>query len=591
MPHNLDLQGFLKRPFVYYFKRNRKHVFLGILFLILTNLLDVVPAYLIGKSIDSLTAGEGTRALVENVGLILLSVLLVTITRYGWRVFWGRFQHTTAADLQTKIYNKFSQLGPSYYQKNTVGELMSLITNDVNAFRMSIGPGVLILMDAVILGLIIPPIMMTISPSWTWKTLILLPLIPLMSRFILNGIHKSYGKQQKKFAELSGISQEIISGIRVIKTYAQEKIFYKRFEKYSQDFQLACNRTDFFDAFFDPMMGFGVASGAIILLFVAAPDVISGEVTVGAFFTFYQYIQKMVWPASALGMGMSWLERGRASFERITDLLNEPVDITDKGTNSQEEFKSLAIKGLTFRYPDAKQAALKNVELKINAGETIGILGPTGSGKTTIAELITRCFPLSEGQIFINEIPIEEIPLQNLRNIFSIVTQESFLFSDTVTKNIAFDLESPIEQVPDYARIVDLHGEVLKMDDSYETMLGERGVNLSGGQKQRLSIARSLIRNTPVLILDDALSAVDAKTEARILEELKTEISSNNNAQRTNIIISHRLTSLALADRIIILNDGEIEAIGTEEQLLQKSNTYKTFYSLQKEKQSEVSNV
>ncbi|MCB0340727.1 MAG: ABC transporter ATP-binding protein [Bdellovibrionales bacterium] len=573
-----------KHPYRYYFKKYKKTAALGLTALAFTDALEMIPPLLIGRAIDQMASGAPWSQVVNTVFIIFAVATALATTRYFWRIHWGRFHHYVAEDMRNHIFNKLTLLGPSYYQRKPVGELMSLISNDVNSFRMAIGPGVLILGDALLGLLIIPPIMYSISPEWTWKTLILMPLIPLFSAKIIRLIHTNYRRQQDQFSEVSGCAQEIVSGVREIKSYGQESTMTSRFNFLSRRYEWACNQVAKVDSFWTPMMEFGVTAGGFILLLVGAPQVIQGAVTIGAFFAFYQYINKMIWPASAIGVGVSFFQQGNASFKRILEVLDEPIDIPDTGESALPHFESLQVKNLSFTYPDAGKASLWDVSFTLKAGDTLGIVGRTGSGKSTLVDLINRLYPIREGSILINDKPIESYSLTELRNLISYVPQEAFLFSEKVSENIALGLGSSTDEVAHYSHIVNLDKEILAMPEGYSALIGERGVNLSGGQKQRLTIARALIRKTPIVILDDSLSAVDTDTESHILERLQSQAKGDGNfdSQRpTTLIVSHRLACLKWADRILVLDAGRVEAVGTYSDLLKTSKTFKQLHQLQ----------
>lgn len=572
-----------QKPFRFYFKQHKRIFIVGIICLLFTNILDALPPYLIGMAIDQITHQAGMSEIGRTVVLILVVTVFLSLFRYLWRIFWGRFHHSVAEDLRNRIFTKLTQLGPSYYQKHPIGQLMSLITNDVNSFRMAVGPGVLIFLDALFLLMILPPLMLSLSPSWTWKTLILMPLIPILIFKIERLLNKRWRQQQDKFAEMSGAAQEIVSGIRVIKSYAQEKNQTRLFNIFSRNYEIACNQVAKTDAVFSPTLEMGVTIGGVILILVGTPEVLRGEVTVGAFFAFYQYIQRMIWPMTAVGVSLSFIQQGKASFERILNLLSSPIDIPDNGEIELKAFSTLEVRNLSFTYPGETQPSLKNISFSLKTGETLGIIGITGSGKSTLIDLLCRHYPVPPQTIFINDYPIENIRKSSLRQLFSVVPQDAFLFSRKISENIALGVHSwELKEVQQAAALVNLDKEIEDTPMAYEAYLGERGVNLSGGQKQRLTMARALVRNSPVVILDDSLSAVDARTESYILACLKGQLGTQANQQPiTAIIVSHRLASIRLAEKVLVLNAGEMEAFGSHSELHSNSPTYRQLDALQ----------
>ncbi|MCB0363226.1 MAG: ABC transporter ATP-binding protein, partial [Bdellovibrionales bacterium] len=420
-------------------------------------------------------------------------------------------------------------------------------------------------------------------PSWTLQTLVLMPLIPPLVARLLKVIYDNYRRQQDKFAAMSGISQEIISGIRVIKSYAQEFNQTRLFNVFNYQYEKASNQVAKSDAYFPPIMEFGVTIGSVILLTLGAPEVMDEKVTIGAFFAFYQYIQRMIWPMTALGIGFNNIQQGKASFGRIADLLMVPNDLPDSGPCEIDNFQSLKVENLSFAYPERPQLVLKDISFEIKAGETIGLIGETGSGKSTLIELLCRLYPVPEKTIFYNSIPIEELKKRSLSRLVSLVPQEAFLFSKPIQENIAFSQQEwSMDQIQTLSQLLNIDEEINQIPLKYEALLGERGVNLSGGQKQRLTIARALMASTPLIIFDDSLSAVDAKTERKILENFYRR-NHQTTKKSTLLIVSHRIASLIQTDRTIVLKNGEVESIGSHRQLLLNSPTYRQLNLLQSE--------
>lgn len=581
-------ESLAKKPFRFYFKEHRGLFSAGMAALFFTNLFDSLTPLALKYAIDELTKKD-----LNGLGrAILIYAALMTgvaIFRFLWRLFWGKFHHTVAEDLRNRIFAKFTVLGPSFYQKHPVGALMSLLINDVNSFRMGIGPGILILFDGIFYTAMILPLMVWLSPSWTWKTLIFLPLVPFLMHYMEKILHQRYRVEQDRLADVSGQAQEIISGIRVIKSYAQEGHRRASFNKTSRSYEDACNSMARADAAFEPLMDFSVAAGGAILLYFCTPEVTSGAVTLGTFFAFYEYIRKMIWPMTAIGAGISMIQQGRASFDRVKELLVTETDIPDEGDVILNGFQSLEIRDLTFSYPTSDAPVLANISLDIRAGETIGFVGPVGAGKTTLMNLVARLYPVESGKILVNGSSLEKIKQSSLHSIVSYVPQDAFLFSDTISENVALGVEEfpGVERVRDVTRVVNIDQEIEAVPEQYGAYIGERGVNLSGGQKQRLTIARALIRNSPLVILDDSLSAVDGKTERSIVQSLRRVLSSRGDQgqkkNQTTLIVSHRLATLKHADRIVVLFGGRIEAIGKHEQLMHISPTYRELQHLQSE--------
>lgn len=573
-----------KKPFRFFFKRDRRTFGLGVTSLFFTNLFDTLTPLALGLAIDLIQAKD-LNGLGRTIAIYCGLMVGVTLCRYWWRIFFGRFHQAVADDLRNRIFAKLTVLGPSFYQKNPIGQLMSLLTNDVNSFRMAVGPGTLILLDAAFLSVMILPVMIYISWDWTWKTMILLPFVPFLMQRMERLVHERYRIAQDKLSEVSGQAQEIISGIRVIKSYAQENNKRAAFNMISRDYETSQNAVARVDAGFEPLMDFAVAAGGAVLLWLCSSDVVRGQISLGQFFMFYQYINKMIWPMSAIGIGLSMVQQGRASFDRINEMLKTETDIPDEGEVTLGEFKTLEIKNLTYQYPAGHAPVLHEINLHIRAGETIGVVGPVGAGKSTLMQLICRLYPVEPGKILVNGHSLEEIRQKSLRETISFVTQDAFLFSDTIAQNVALGLNDfpGLDPVRDVTRTVNIDKEIDSLPERFEAYLGERGVNLSGGQKQRLTIARALIRRSPVIILDDSLSAVDGKTEKAIVQALRETLSTRETRQQTTVLVSHRLATLKHADRIFVFNEGRIEAVGSHEQLLKSSSTYTRLHQLQSE--------
>ncbi|WII72921.1 ABC transporter ATP-binding protein [Bdellovibrio sp. 22V] len=548
------------------------------IFLIITNVLDGIYPLIMKTAIDQIESQVPLNAIGKTCLIFFAVMAGLAISRYSWRTNFGKFHTHAAEHIRQKIFRHMTSLGPNFFHKNQVGELMSLVTNDVQSFRQAIGPGLLILADGVIIIAVVLPIMISMNWEWTWKTLVFLPLVPLLIWRVMRLIHTNYKAQQDRFSELTGVAQETVGGIRVIKSFAQEDNRTKLFNSVSSAFEKACNKVARVDAFFIPVMEFGVTSGSVILLFVAKDDIYSGVVSIGTFVAFHRYIQKMVWPMTALGMGFSYFQKGYASFDRIKEVLKTETDIPDNGTHVLKTFESLEFKNVSYRHNRGSVYVLKNVSFTLKAGESLGIMGPVGAGKTTLLHLLSRMYPLEEGEILINGIPIEQITQDSLRRTFLLVPQEAFLFSETISDNVSFGLKERAseEEILRMTEIVDLSKEIDSLPHKYDSQLGERGVNLSGGQKQRLTIARGLIMKTPVLVLDDSLSAVDTRTEKAIEEEL-----AKSRSTMTRIIVAHRLSSLKAVNKLLILKDGQVEALGAFEDVLKSSPTFQKIVQIQ----------
>jgi ATP-binding cassette subfamily B protein len=575
------------RFFLYYYRRFKKHFWLGISMLLITDLLDVIPPLILKQGIDQATERAGADALLKTGITFAVLVTGLAFVRYLWRLHFGRFHQNVARDLRNRLFEKLTVLGPSFYQKNPTGELMSLLNNDIEAIRMGIGPGLLVLTDALFYFLTIPPIMIWISPGLTWKTLILMPFLPVFVNWLGNIVNKRFEKVQELFSRMSGVTQENISGIRTVKSYAQEKNQIDYFNSISAQWRDASLAEARADSWMHPVMEFCVTVGVVALLIWGSRDVLSGALTVGSFVAFHRYIIRMVWPMTAVGWGASLVQQGRASLKRVQEFLETEVEVPSPTqglaglppVTSPEALEGpIEFRDLSFTYPETTRPVLQNISLTIQPGESLGIVGTVGCGKTTLVNLLCHLFEVERGQIFVNGHDIRDIDLRTLRQHITLVPQETFLFSEKIAENMAFGSEVALEAaaLKRAAQTARIEQEIEKLPEGYNTYLGERGVNLSGGQKQRLTITRALLRRSPVIVFDDSLSAVDAETEALILKRLRQDTEN-----LTTIIISHRLTSLALCDRIAVLKDGRIEAIAAPGMLARISSTYRDLLSLQ----------
>jgi ATP-binding cassette subfamily B multidrug efflux pump len=580
--------GLLQNPLWYYIKKFRKSFSLGMFYLLVTNILDAIYPLFLAMIIDRVAAKLGFVSLLGPLAAFLATMAGLAVSRYLWRVYFGNYHTHAAEDLRNLLMAHLLKLTPGFYQRNQLGELMSLIVNDVQSFRQSIGSAVLILVDGAVMVAIILPIMLMMNAEWTWKTLIFLPVVPLMINALMKAIYKKSKEVQDNLSELSGFSQESVTGIRVIKGFAVETERSRDYAKLSGQYQTANVELALIDSLWSPIMYFGMASGTVILLFIGLDDVMTGVVSLGTLVAFQRYISKMIWPVTALGMGLSQYKKGMAAFDRIKAVLLEKPDVTFAGlAGGVSKFESLAIRNLNFTYSGAAEPALTSVDLELKPGEKIGITGPVGSGKTTLLNVLLGFYALGPGQVLINGKDLFDWDEEKLRQIFTLIPQDVFLFSDTVRNNIRYALaedhplqitpaigDAPVdvaERMLDRVQILD---EMRALPGGLEATLGERGINLSGGQKQRLALARGLVRPSSLILMDDVLSAVDYKTEEKILNELAS-------MNTSCLIVSHRIAALRHCDRILVLNKGRVEAVGTFAEVLANSAFFRELNEIQ----------
>lgn len=567
-----------------YAKKYKKRYFVGIVFLIIVDFIQLAPPKILGYLTDSLAQGTATKGkiTVAVVSILLIAAIMATC-RFMWRIYINGTARYVEYDIRSKFFKHLQSLSTNYYNKNKTGDLMALATNDLNAVRMALGQGVIMFCDAVVLTIATLIIMLSINTKLTLISLIPLPFVAIISRRFGRSIHKKFTRVQSCFSKLTDVVQENFSGIRIVKSFVQEE---KEYEKFLEENQNNLNANmDFIRVWgiFSPLIELIASLSFVILIAIGGRFVILGNISLGEFITFNMYLGNLVWPMMAMGWVINNLQRGYASLERIEEVLNTQPEILDKYVDKIESLNGdIVIKDLTFAYPDTDLAALKDINITIKKGETLGIVGRTGSSKTTLINLLLRLYNVENGKILINGKDINKIPLDTLRHNIGFVSQDPFLFSTTLAENInlAYN-ELNMDKVIEATRNADVYDNIMDFPEGFDTMVGERGVTLSGGQKQRSSIARALIKNPDILILDDCLSAVDAKTEVKILDNLKKIMK-----DKTSIIISHRISAVKEANQIIVLEQGKIAQKGTHEQLKNQEGIYREIYEKQQIEQA-----
>lgn len=552
----------------------------GIFCLILVDFLQLIPPKILGDVTDSLMYGNGSNMLLlKSIGIILVITVLIAFGRFVWRIYVNGSSRKIEYDIRSSYVKHLQSLSSDFYDERKTGDLMALATNDLNAVRMAVGPGVIMFFDSVVLTFATLFIMLSINVKLTVLALIPLPFIAIVSTKFGKMLHSKFGRVQRCFGRLTDVVQENFSGIRIVKSFVQEKKEYDKFLK-ENDNNFDANM-DFVKIWgvFSPLVEFISLLSFAILIGVGGTLVIEGNISVGEFITFNMYLGNLVWPMRAVGMVINTIQRGDASLERIEEVMRVKPRIVDSSMAKDVEHLEgdIKIEDLNFKYKTGTGEVLKNVNLTIKSGETLGVVGRTGSSKTTLISLLLRLYNVEDGKVFIGGRDINKITLHSLRKNIGFVSQDPFLFSDTIADNIclAFD-EVDMDKVKEATKMADIYDNIMDFPDKFDTMVGERGTTLSGGQKQRSSIARALIKNPDILILDDCLSAVDAKTEVSILKSLK-EFMKN----RTSIIVSHRISSVKDADNIIVLDNGSIVEYGTHEELLGINGIYKDIYNKQ----------
>ena len=519
--------------------------------------------------------------LLDKICLPMMFVIAIMLLgRFLWRVCFFGAGIKLETDLRNRMFAHSKELSHQYYQVNKVGNLMSLYTNDLDTVQECFGWGVMMLFDALLLGGIAIIKMWNMSSSLT--LLSCLPLICLfaVSAIIGKSLMKKWDKRQEAYSNLSDFAQESFSGIAVIKAYvkeAKELLAFKKLNVENEETNLDYTKASVLLRIFVTLF---VESVVCVILGFGGYLVYVDKFDAGQLVEFIGYFTSVIWPVMAISELIDMTSRGRASLKRIGELLDAPVDVKD----SSEVFESDPIKGniefrnLSFTFPDGDRDALKNVSFKINAGENVGIVGKTGSGKTTIVDLILRIYNIDKGMLYIDGKDVNNIPIKQVRQAAAYVPQDNFLFSDTIKSNISFYTDDEdMTEIERVAGLADVHGNISEFADGYDTMLGERGVTVSGGQKQRISIARALLKDAPILILDDSVSAVDTKTERTILDNLKRE-----RVGKTTILIAHRISTVENMDKIILVEDGTVTAVGTHNELCANCEEYAKMVKLQK---------
>lgn len=562
---------------MWFFKQEKKAYLIGIVTLLFVALLQLIPPKIIGIFVDYLTDStlNGTT-LIILVAILIITAVLMYVLRYYWRIMIFGSSLKLANQLRKELFQQFTKMSQSFYQKKRVGDLMAHATNDLQAIQQTAGLGVLTFVDSLATGgFVIIAMAATISWKLTLISLIPLPFMAILTNWYGSLLHKRFHKAQEAFSSLNDKTQESVTGVKVIKTFGQEKEDVEDFRKLSEDVVQKNIAVSKIDALFDPTISLIIGISFFLSISFGAKYVLNDELTIGQLVSFTTYLGLLIWPMLAFGMLFNIIERGRASNERVTAILREKSDIIDD-PNALDEVPNGNIHFAIsrFTYPGEKEPVLTDIHFTLNRGETLGIVGKTGAGKTTLLKLLTREFDGIDGTIKIAGYPLQQYKIGKLREAIGYVPQEHFLFSATVSENIAFaNPDVNVESIYDSAKLANIHEDILQFTEGYHTVVGERGVSLSGGQKQRISIARALMMEPEVLLLDDSLSAVDAKTEELILTSLR-----QNRAGKTTIISAHRLSAIEHADLILVLDEGKIIQRGTHEQLMNEEGWYKDMY-------------
>lgn len=563
----------------WYFLSEWRRYLGAVCFLIIIAILQLVPPRIVGVVVDGISKGAmPTTQLITYVSVMLLIALVVYGLRYVWRLWLFGASYKLAVQLRQKFYRQLSLQNQEFYLKYRTGDLIARTTNDVDRVVFAAGEGVLTLVDSLVMGCAVL-IMMSVEISWQLTLLALIPM-PIMALVIKrygDQLHQRFKHAQGAFSSLNNHAQESLTSIRMIKAFGLEDHQSNQFEQVATEAGRRNMHVARVDARFDPTIFMAIGMANLLAIAGGSWMVLNDTLTLGELTSFVMYLGLMIWPMLALAWMFNIVERGSAAYSRILSLLNEPLVIQDGSHSLQPEKGNVNVNIISFSYPETTRTALHDIRFDLKPGQFLGICGPTGAGKSTLLTLLQRQFDVTEGEILYQGLSLPEIRLDEWRGRLSIVNQSPFLFSDTVAGNIALGRPNATqEEIEQAAHIACVHDDILRLPEGYSTQVGERGVMLSGGQKQRISIARAILQNAEILVLDDALSAVDGQTEFTILQNL-----SHWRQGRTMIISAHRLSALVEADNIIVLSQGAVISRGRHEALIGQSGWYKDMYQYQ----------
>jgi len=595
-----------------YLKNSWGKITIGLLVLVFVNAIQLVMPLIIRNTVDGFNrAGFTQTDILKSSCLIIFLALCTIVLRYFWRMLIIGNSYVIELSLRESFYKHLMRLSQNYFNFSKIGDLMALATNDLNAVRMLFGIGLIAAADIFLLATSSFLFMISINLQLTMLVMIPMILLPFMILFFGKKLHRRFKIVQESFAKLSGMIQESISGIRIVKAFTQEDAELKKMQQYSNDFVKQNIKMAKLSGFFHPALGVLISISMVIVLVYGGRTVIRGDITIGSFIAFFSYLNMLIWPMFAIGWIVDMYQRGSASLKRLNDIWATKPEIADNDDtdyNITDIKGDLEIRSLSFAYitnnsdlisdspscipPGAKEGKepwdndkidittiiFNDISFSIKAGQTLAICGRTGTGKTTLIDLLCRVYSPDKEKIFIDGKDIYKIPLELLRSSIVMVPQDIFLFSDTIANNIALGRpDASHEEIENAAKAASVYQDVMEFEKGFETIVGERGVTVSGGQKQRIAIARAILTDPKILILDDALSAVDTKTEKEILGNF-IELRKN----KTNIIIAHRISALSHADKIIVLSDGFIKEEGTHAELLEIGGIYSELFEKQK---------
>ena len=567
---------------------------MGTLFILFSTVFAIIPATLIRETFNLIETGykeyingnlDFKNIIINDVvfysAAIIISAVFRGILMYMMRQTIIVASRNIEYDLKNEVYYHYQTLPIQFYKNNNTGDLMNRISEDVSRVRMYLGPALMYGMNVTILMIMVIPFMFYINSTLAFFSILPLPLLVISIYFVQNIINKRSERIQESLSDLSTYVQESFSGIRLIKSFVREGNFSNVFKEKSNQYKEKSLDLQFVLALFFPIIMTLIGLSIIITVYVGALEVFEGTLTIGNIAEFLIYVYLLTWPVTALGWITSIVQRASASQKRLNEFLEEKTNIISKENKKIDLKGKLEFQNVSFNYPDTKLVGMDNISFKINPGESIGIIGSTGSGKSTIANSILRLFDIESGKILVDDVNIKNLDISFFRKQIGYIPQDVFLFSDTIQNNILFGCEDlDFKKVEKAAKDADLIRNINSFPDKYETMIGERGITLSGGQKQRISIARAIIKEPKILILDDCLSAVDTNTENIILENLKKIME-----DRTTIVISHRISSVKLAKKILVIEEGKIIEKGSHKELIKMKGDYYKLYIKQVEEE------
>ena len=574
-----------------YYLKNAPVLLLGLLALLMVDYIQLLIPQFYRLVINGVNLGQVVvngqplpftkEVLLQHICLPMIwIVVLMVIGRFLWRICFFGSAVLVAANLRERMFDHSRQLSQQYYQVNKVGNLMSLYTNDIDTIQECFGDGILMFFDALVLGL------MALYKMWRMDyKLTLLALIPALIMFGIGTVMgtamtKRWEERQQAFSDLSDFAQENFSGIAVIKAFVKELkelMAFRKLNKQNEEINVIYTKIA---TMLEVLVTLFVESVICVILGYGGYLVYQGRFNAGQLVEYIGYFEAIVWPIMAISMLIEKTSRGKASLNRITELLDAPIDVADRpGVQElQNPQGSVDFRHLTFRYPDGEYDVLQDISFTIHPGESVGIVGKTGAGKTALVDLLLRTYNVPDGTLFVDGKDVNTLSIHSVRAACAYVPQDNFLFSDTIAHNIGFGVDDASPEMIDHAAsLADVRDNIVDFKDGYETVLGERGVTVSGGQKQRISIARALLKNAPILILDDSVSAVDTRTEKIILDNLKS-----SRANKTTLLIAHRISTVERLDKIIFLDDGKIEAVGPHDELYTSCPKYRRMVDLQR---------